>query len=315
MKLRQYIQLALLGALLLCTAASVSAQPGQPVTNGAADPRIRVAPAHIAVATAEHFAVTISLEPNGAKIGEIVPPPAPYVICGYVFDELGTPCNNPQVTITNLNTREHWRAEMSASSHYYHLSLASGVDLAVGEVLQFNATGLQGIHPTVIEHTVTQDEVNTGGLYNFTITLETEPVSFDTGTSDNPYPSIPGVYNGTIKPDRQIEANAIYTYACPGTGGHAEYVRIWGTGVDEVASWNGYTGDWRNLTFNESFVLHQHETYNYTIRTGSYPQIIHTHSEAYEAYGGEITCTEFRDANGITHENWLPAIRLWHEGA
>lgn len=53
------------------------------------------------------------------------------------------------------------------------------------------------------------------------------------------------------------------------------------------------------------------ETYNYTIRTGSYPQIIHEPS--FNATGGIITCTSFEDANGKVHTDWIPAIRLWKE--
>ncbi len=50
--------------------------------------------------------------------------------------------------------------------------------------------------------------------------------------------------------------------------------------------------------------------YNYSIRTSSYPQIIH--ASEFDAKGGKgkITCTEFIDANGNTYEDWIPAIRL-----
>jgi hypothetical protein len=281
--------------LILCT------------THGASDLAVQT------VTIADPGRGSLSANATGGTV-TITLPPAPFVISGYVFDELGTPCTEPVVIITNLDTSEHWNADTSASSHYYQLSLTSGLDISLGELLEFTVTGLQGVLPTVIEHVVTQEAMNTGGLYNFNITLETIPVSFDTGALDDPYPSIRGVHNGTIKPDRQLEANAIYTYACPDTGGHAEYARIWGNGVDAVATWNGYKDDWHNLTFNNSFTLYTNETYNYTIRTGSYPQIICAHSGVYEASGGEITCEEFRDANGIVHENWIPAIRLWHDG-
>jgi hypothetical protein len=53
------------------------------------------------------------------------------------------------------------------------------------------------------------------------------------------------------------------------------------------------------------------ETYNYCIRTGSYPQV-HHESELLTA-NGWINCTQFTDANGKKHDNWIPAIRL--EGA
>jgi len=62
---------------------------------------------------------------------------------------------------------------------------------------------------------------------------------FDTGTSDTPYPSIMGTHDGTIKPNKNIEAQNLYTYPCAGTGGHTEYARIWNSSLDVNASWNG----------------------------------------------------------------------------
>jgi hypothetical protein len=131
---------------------------------------------------------------------------------------------------------------------------------------------------------------------------------FDTGTGT--YPSIAGTHNGTIKPLWNITVSNLYTYPCPGTGGHTEYVKIW-TGGATIAekTWSGYLGDWHNLTFDESFTLYANETYNYTIRTGSYPQIIHAPS--CNATGVVITCTAFVDHNGQRHEGWIPAIRLY----
>jgi hypothetical protein len=103
--------------------------------------------------------------------------------------------------------------------------------------------------------------------------MEFQPPIFDTGPGT--YPSIFGTHNGTIKPNQDIAVQKMYTYPCAGTGGHTEYVRIWGNEIDVNASWNGYVGDWHNISFGESFTLLAGETYNYTIRTGSYPQIIH----------------------------------------
>jgi hypothetical protein len=132
---------------------------------------------------------------------------------------------------------------------------------------------------------------------------------FDTDASANPYPSISGRHNGTIRSNETITVHKLYTYPCPGTGGHTEYVKIWNsTDWTVTATWNGYTGDWHNITFNNSFTLYANETYNYTIVTGSYPQIIHEAS--WNATGGKITCTEFVDVNGKRHEGWIPAIRL-----
>jgi len=140
-----------------------------------------------------------------------------------------------------------------------------------------------------------------------------EGIIFDTGASANPYPSLTGQHNGTITPYSDIvNITTMYTYACHGTGGHTEYVKIWNsTDWNVTATWDGYIGDWYNLTFNNSFTLYANETYNYTIRTGSYPQIIHLQS--HNATGGVITCTGFVDVNGKRHEDWIPAIRLSRE--
>jgi nitrous oxidase accessory protein len=162
------------------------------------------------------------------------------------------------------------------------------------------------------------------------------PHIFDTGKGD--YPSIAGTHNGTIKLNQTITVSKLYTYPCPGTGGHTEYVKIWNsTDLNVTATWNGYIGDWHNISFYDSipssanqtynanplgrggggggagddfrgFTLYANQTYNYTIITGSYPQIIHEPS--WNATGGVITCSEFVDINGKLREGWIPAIRL-----
>jgi len=136
-----------------------------------------------------------------------------------------------------------------------------------------------------------------------------EPASvFDTGKPANPYPSSPGTHTGKIITNQRIIAHKLYTYPCPGTGGHSEYVKIWNESWTVTANWNGYSGDWHNITFSEPFILEAGGTYNYEIKTGSYPQIIHESSK--KVTGGNITCIEFSDANGYLYTDWIPAIRL-----
>jgi hypothetical protein len=132
---------------------------------------------------------------------------------------------------------------------------------------------------------------------------------FDTGKGT--YPSISGTHNGTIKPNQTITVKKLYTYSCVGTGGHTEYAKIWNnTGWNVTAHWSGYVEDWHNITFDDTFTLYKNKTYNYTIHTGSYPQIIHT--DEWEAEGGMgiINCTSFVDVNGKIYKDWIPAIRL-----
>jgi len=135
--------------------------------------------------------------------------------------------------------------------------------------------------------------------------------SFDTRPPENPYPSIAGIHNGTLEVTNDRIISTLYTYPCPGTGGHSEYVAFYNaTTGQEIANgtWDGYQGDWNYIEFELPLVLWKNETYNYTIRTGSYPQIIHEHE--FNATGGVITCTSFVDINGKRHEGWIPAIKL-----
>jgi parallel beta-helix repeat protein len=140
------------------------------------------------------------------------------------------------------------------------------------------------------------------------VMVGTKTGGFDTGPGI--YPSIAGTHNGTITPNQTMLVRRLYTYPCNGTGGHAEYVKIW-QGMEALveAEWTGYSGDWQNITFDAPIVLEANETYYYTITTCSYPQIIHEPS--WNATGGKITCTEFVDINGKRHEGWIPAIKLY----
>jgi len=134
---------------------------------------------------------------------------------------------------------------------------------------------------------------------------------FDRGAPENTYPSIMGNHTGTIMPNKTIIATKLYTYPCEGTGGHTEYAKIWNKTWNATATWKGYAGDWHNITFDKTVVLLANETYNYTIITGSYPQIHHT--SALQTPGGWINCTEFIDANGKVYKDWIPAIKLFLE--
>lgn len=130
---------------------------------------------------------------------------------------------------------------------------------------------------------------------------------FDTGSGT--YPSIMGTHNGTITPAHDVNVSKMYTYACVGTGGHTESIKLYKNG-ELIASgtWNGYQSDYHNITITPSVILQAGRTYNYTIITGSYPLIIHAISK--EVTGGTITCTSFVDANGKIYTDWIPAIRL-----
>jgi hypothetical protein len=125
---------------------------------------------------------------------------------------------------------------------------------------------------------------------------------FDTGSPVNPYPSIFGIHTGNITPSQTITVQKLYTYPCPGTGGHAESIELYENGtLIANGTWNGYKGDWHKIWLNSVagtpyVTLLKDQAYCYIIRTGSYPAIIHETS--FNATGGTITCTDFTDTNG-----------------
>ena len=129
-------------------------------------------------------------------------------------------------------------------------------------------------------------------------------------TDPGTYPSTSGTHNGTLKLNQPLTVQNLYTYPCTSTGGHPEYAKFYNdTWHIESPQWKGYQGDGENIYFNHSFTLVANETYNYTIRTGSYPQI--HHAPALLTDNGWLNCTEFTDANGKKHTDWIPAIRLF----
>jgi hypothetical protein len=185
-------------------------------------------------------------------------------------------------------------------------------DGEIGNGSCFNKSDLSGG-----EHIITLAVNDSGGLIGsdaVIITIEVAPSEvFDTGQGT--YPSIFGTHNGTITPNQDITVNTLYTYSCPGTGGHTESIELYENNeLIANGTWNGYIGDYHNITIHNLtggapyVMLLKNREYRYVIRTGSYPQIIHEQSK--EVTGGTITCTRFRDANGRIYNNWIPAIRL-----
>lgn len=130
-------------------------------------------------------------------------------------------------------------------------------------------------------------------------------------TEKGTYPSIAGTHTGIIIPSSDIEINTLYTYPCSGTGGHTKYIRIWNNSFETTAHWNRYTKNWQEIAFNKTFILVKDNTYNYTIVTGSYPQIIH--EKEIKVTAGTMTCEEFIDVNGKIYNDWIPCIKLYEK--
>jgi len=155
------------------------------------------------------------------------------------------------------------------------------------------------------------DSSNTNNESNEDNNIDTRYVSVVVPKNISPsYPSIMGTHTGNFTPNRELNISRMYTYPCPGTGGHSEFVAFYYPDGTEIASgnWTGYQGDYHYIYFNKPFTLEEGVTYGYKIITGSYPQIYHSQSVSIPE--GIITCTRFVDANGKEYTDWIPAIRL-----
>lgn len=85
-----------------------------------------------------------------------------FIISGFVNYNDGSPVNNPNVTITNLNTSEVFIPETNEGSNYYQVS-TNLLHISESDILHFNATdNLDNF--TVFDHTVTEAEINAAGF-------------------------------------------------------------------------------------------------------------------------------------------------------
>ena len=146
------------------------------------------------------------------------PPSSPYILYGRVFYKNGTACNNPVVNITNLNNSKQWQAETNASYNYYKMTLANGTHLNSSEILQFSVKAPDGSQPSTTYHTVTQAEINYGGLFDFNITLKASVtpfviygwVNYSNGTACNK-PTV-DITNTNTSTQWQAETHSTYEF-------------------------------------------------------------------------------------------------------
>jgi len=214
------------------------------------------------------------------------------IIAGTVKSNIGIPISNASVYVSGVD--------------YDYTDTAGNYSLTILQNGTYNVTAEPPIGVNLSSNS-TIVNVTVGEITFVDFILWGAPEQFfDTGPGT--YPSIFGTHNGTIKPSHDVLVQRMYTYPCAGTGGHSEYVKFWNESWNITADWKGYQGDYHNITFDEPFTLYAGLTYNYTIRTGSYPQI--HHNRTLTVPDGEITCSEFIDANGKTYTDWIPAIRL-----
>lgn len=224
--------------------------------------------------------------------------PIPHPVYGCAYDNIGNPIQNVEIVLTNERTNAQLYVITNELGEYQQDAYNFVNNYKDDDSIYYYARykGYKSYQTSIIN-------VKKGGTkcdFGF-------PFSLGFVTSKGSYPSIAGTHKGTITPNVNITVSSLYTYPCAGTGGHAKYISLNG----EEATWDGYNGEWSILTFDNSFVLEKNKTYEYEIRTGSYPQIIH--KDRLEVPGGIITCSEFVDVNGKIYSNKILVMRLGEE--
>ena len=90
----------------------------------------------------------------------VIAQPTPFLVSGRVDYNSAVLVNNPDVTMTNLNTSEVFTPETTAGSNHYQVATSS-YTMSVGNLIQLRASDGAG---TELNHTVTQHDINTGGF-------------------------------------------------------------------------------------------------------------------------------------------------------
>ncbi len=232
-------------------------------------------------------------------IGLVFAVPHPHSLSGHVYDSIGNPVNGAEIVITNERTGAQLYVQTNEFGEYQQDASNLEYGYKNGDTLQYYAR----YKDYRLYKNATIDIYRGGTKMDFVF-----PFSMGFVTPEGTYPSIAGTHKGAITPKSNINVTHIEIRACEGTGGHIEYARITGDGVSSKAMWEGYNTNYKSLEFDVPFMLETAKTYEYEIKTGSYPQIIHL-SEL-EVPAGIIKCSKFVDINGRIHTEGIPSIWL-----
>jgi outer membrane protein assembly factor BamB/subtilase family serine protease len=118
----------------------------------------------------------------------------PFVINGYIFNPDGSPCNGPDVHITNLNTSVNWNAKTQPTPNYYRLLLNSS-SVSIGNILQFNISCSS--QSKTDEYNIMRSDIDNGGItknITFASNVTTVPVL------DTPFMISGYIFNTTNSP-------------------------------------------------------------------------------------------------------------------
>jgi len=164
-----------------------------------------------------------------------------------------TPPNIANVTVINITTKSatvKWDTDKLSDSLVKYGTESGNYTLQKYDLenVTSHSVNLVGLLPNttyyfMVNSTDQSGNSNESSEHCFT----TLKLLIDTGHGT--YPSIMGRHKGEIKPSDNITVSKLYTYPCPGTGGHTESIELYENGeLIANGTWNGYAGDWHNIT-------------------------------------------------------------------
>jgi hypothetical protein len=107
--------------------------------------------------------------------------PVPFPISGYVINEDGSACNNPDVTITNMNTGKTFLTLTLPSSNYYRADPTPTSDeVSEGALLRFTVGTDAG--SAALDHSITTYDMAFGLFLNLTVSVDGGSVVAVTGS-------------------------------------------------------------------------------------------------------------------------------------
>lgn len=105
----------------------------------------------------------------------------PFPISGYVLNEDGSACNNPDVTITNLNTGKTFPTLTLPSSNYYRADpTPSSDEMSKDDPLRFTVEIDAG--SAALDHSITTSDMAFGLFLNLTVSVDKGRVVAVTGS-------------------------------------------------------------------------------------------------------------------------------------
>ncbi|MBC2747878.1 MAG: PQQ-binding-like beta-propeller repeat protein [ANME-2 cluster archaeon] len=240
---------------------------------------------------------------------------APFVISGYIFNSDGSPCNGPDIIITDLTTGVNQTALVHSTSNYYRLVLDSS-SISTGDILHFHISCSS--QSQTIEHTITGSHIDNGGITNSNFTFTSNGINLsgykinDTNGNGLWNPGEQGIqgWNITLKNATSV----VVSTASTNQQGYYEFTNLlpgsYNVSEEDKAGWMHTNASFKQVTLADKYLTNL----NFTNRpfTHAVPELDTlfvisgwTHYEDNTEYNNPVISI----TNLHTSDNWHPMTR------